>query len=568
MKWFKVIGTILIVAVGQLTAQWTMDSSANTPISVGPQDQNSIVSLNSEGGGLIIAWQDGRNGGSSNFDIYAQKLDRFGNTQWLLNGSAVCNALNSQQTPAIITDKFGGAIIVWDDSRVINNLDIYAQRIDAAGNPKWTTDGVSICAATGVQRNPAIMADGQGGAIIAWQDYRSGGSEIDIYAQRVDSMGAVQWVSNGVAVCTVAGRQVSPIIVPDGGGGAIMVWQDQRVSGSSDIYAQRIDQDGSVQWAPDGLPVCTAPNFQESHSVVPTNTNEVLITWVDFRNDTSLSNSDIYAQKISNTGAALWVNDGVPVCTDPESQTSPVLVHDETGGAIIAWDDNRTSDLNVYAQRIDNQGFAQWPQDGIQIIGLAHSQDEPAIIADGQGGAIIAWEDYRDNNFDIYAQRIDPAGSAAWQPNGVAISTATASQRYISMISDLNGGAYLAWEDRRAGSNGDDVYAQQVNANGQIGVVTSIKESSGMPAAFSLIQNYPNPFNASTTIEFFLPKGAFTTIEIYNVLGSLVTTLVSETISAGRHRFIWNADERESGIYYYRLISGDYLQTRKMLLVK
>ena len=99
--------------------------------------------------------------------------------------------------------------------------------------------------------------------------------------------------------------------------------------------------------------------------------------------------------------------------------------------------------------------------------------------------------------------------------------------------------------------------------------VTDVEEiSSVVPGDFSLYQNYPNPFNPSTTIQFALPKESFTKLEIFNALGEKVSTLVSETISAGTYKYEWNAKDLSSGIYFYRLSTENYVQTKKLLLIK
>ncbi|MGQ9806618.1 MAG: T9SS type A sorting domain-containing protein [Chlorobiales bacterium] len=89
-----------------------------------------------------------------------------------------------------------------------------------------------------------------------------------------------------------------------------------------------------------------------------------------------------------------------------------------------------------------------------------------------------------------------------------------------------------------------------------------------LPFEYALDQNYPNPFNPVTTIQFSLEKAGKTTLEIYNVLGQKVATLVNGELSAGAHRYQWNASGMASGIYFYRLRSDNFVATKKMLLVK
>jgi len=98
----------------------------------------------------------------------------------------------SQYNQQLASDGSGGTIITWQDYRRGSSADIYAQRPNAAGVPQWATDGVAICTATMTECRCVSSSDGSGGAIIAWQDYRSG-TNYDIYAQRVNSSGVVQW---------------------------------------------------------------------------------------------------------------------------------------------------------------------------------------------------------------------------------------------------------------------------------------------------------------------------------------------------------------------------------------
>ncbi|MCB0274504.1 MAG: T9SS type A sorting domain-containing protein [Calditrichaeota bacterium] len=93
-------------------------------------------------------------------------------------------------------------------------------------------------------------------------------------------------------------------------------------------------------------------------------------------------------------------------------------------------------------------------------------------------------------------------------------------------------------------------------------------DEAGFISTFELKANYPNPFNPSTTIEFALPRAGHARLVIYNSLGQVVGVLVNETLQAGRFRYRWQAGNLASGMYYYQLIAGDFLQTRTMLLVK
>lgn len=100
-------------------------------------------------------------------------------------------------------------------------------------------------------------------------------------------------------------------------------------------------------------------------------------------------------------------------------------------------------------------------------------------------------------------------------------------------------------------------------------VATDVKNNlSLLPKNYSLSQNYPNPFNPTTRIKFVLPKAGQTTIRVYNILGQLVATLVNRRMRAGQYTISWDAHRMSSGMYLYRIKSGDYMEVKKMILMK
>jgi hypothetical protein len=96
---------------------------------------------------------------------------------------------------------------------------------------------------------------------------------------------------------------------------------------------------------------------------------------------------------------------------------------------------------------------------------------------------------------------------------------------------------------------------------------TSVAES-GHAEVFSLAQNYPNPFNPTTTIAFALPEAAYVTLAVYNILGEEVAVVLSEDHQPGTYEATWDASESPSGVYLYRLTAGDFVETRRMVLMR
>ncbi len=103
----------------------------------------------------------------------------------------------------------------------------------------------------------------------------------------------------------------------------------------------------------------------------------------------------------------------------------------------------------------------------------------------------------------------------------------------------------------------------------KLAVTVDVKEvSDQIPSDYKLQQNYPNPFNPSPTIQFSIPKESFTKLEIFNALGEKVSTLVSKTLSAGTYEYEWNAEGLPSGVYFSKLEAGEFISTKKMLMIK
>src|SRR5439155_16344319 len=192
-------------------------------------------------------------------------------------------------------------IVAWQDQRN-GSYDIYAQRLDGSGTSQWAFAGVALCSASGDQVSPVLCSDGAGGAIVAWLDRRTGGS--DVYAERVTGAGVAQWTLDGVAVCTVGNDQLGAVAVPDGSGGAIIVWQDIRNGSNWDIYGQRLNQSGVAQWSANGLPLCVASGSQQYPVAVPDGSGGVIAAWQDER-----SGGAIYSQRVNTIGVALWSTD-------------------------------------------------------------------------------------------------------------------------------------------------------------------------------------------------------------------------------------------------------------------
>jgi len=386
--------------------------------------------------------------------------------QWSTNpaiNNAICSAASQQREPRVTSDGSGGAIITWMDDRDIatNSTDIYAQRISASGVIQWTADGVAICTDLGLQSAPQIATDGSGGAIIVWQDNRVFPIP-EIFVQRIDANGVVQWTLDGVSLGGDSIGQSQAQVISDGVGGAIVTWKSGTTQ-FSNIRAQRINASGAIQWTVAGVNMSTSLT-PESPQIISDGAGGAIISWNEWVGIYPAGDHDIYAQRINSSGATQWGAAGSAICSAPNFQTASQLTTDGSNGAIIVWQDVRSGTAsNLYAQRVNSVGAVQWALNGVAVSPGASNEVEQQILSDGSGGAYITW---RQANSAIYAQRVDAAGAIQWASGGVSISsTGTAIGPQIT--TDGGTGAIISFW-RLGGPNGADVYAQKINQAGVI----------------------------------------------------------------------------------------------------
>ncbi len=453
----------LVFLINQVQAQWATDPAVNNVVSTATDSQKNARSISDGNGGVIIVWEDRRSGF---FDIYAQRINASGVALWTANGVAVSAAGDSQQNPAIVTDGSGGAIITWQDSRSLSAYDIYAQRINASGVVQWATDGVVVCTAVNDQRNPILASVSTGGAIIAWEDFRSG-TNFDIYAQYINGSGSSIWTANGSSVSSAANSQLYPGIVMVGVVEPIFTWEDARGT-NTDIYAQKMNASGTAQWTADGVVVSSATGSQTKPAITFDGSSGAIITWADDR----FGANDIFAQRINSSGAQQWTANGVVVSSTTGIQGNPKILPSTSGSAIIAWEDFRNgTNFDLYAQRVNSSGVVQWVTNGEALCTSSGDQSNLAMTSDGNSGVILVWEDMRGSNRDLYAQRVNNSGVVQWANNGVAVATATNAQSNPGLTYDNNSlgqGAFIVWADSRTGNleSNLNIHAQRVNLSG------------------------------------------------------------------------------------------------------
>ncbi|MEO0126295.1 MAG: T9SS type A sorting domain-containing protein [candidate division WOR-3 bacterium] len=244
-------------------------------------------------GNSVIVWWDARDGET---DIYGQRLDISGIPFWGNNGIAICDNDSMQSNAGygsiVVMATDTTIITVWHDMRN-GNGDIYTQCLNVNGMPIWPIQGIPVCDTIGTKGGGQVISDGRGGAIFCWIDRRNG--YWNLFAQRLNSNGQKLWANQGVPITTTDSAYWYQRIVSDGKSGAIICWQDKR-SGNWDIYAQHIDSLGNILWEVNGMPVCTANNSQQYPEMIASDSGTAIICWADYRSGQVRG----YAQKVGD----------------------------------------------------------------------------------------------------------------------------------------------------------------------------------------------------------------------------------------------------------------------------
>ena len=526
---------LLIPAVAP--AQWAVDGNA-VCTATGPQDH--IRAAANGLGGAVMVWQDNR---GSSTDIYARQIGFLGPAEWTSNGVALCTAAGGQLNPQVVHDGFGYLLYTWEDYRT-GTADLYGAITDRLGNVFTSPDGFPICTAAGAQQYAALTTNSFGTGYVAWSDARSGGNRI--YAQAFNVFNNSFWGGNGLSVCAFASEQLFPAIAPDGTDGAFVVWQDVR-NGNHDIFAQHVNISGSLLWAANGAGVCVQSAGQTNPMVVSDGSGGIIIAWLDYRNGTSVA---IYGQHVTAGGTPLWGTNGIPLVISSDSIILPRMISDGAGGAIIAWEDLRniaTTAGDVYAQRVNGSGGVLWGTNGVAVCTAPFDQTAVDIASDGANGVIVSWTDVRSlGPADVYAQRMNSTGSAAWAGNGIPVCTAAGNQLGTSIVASETGASILAWEDRRTGGIAD-VYAQRIDiGSGLIGhpqpyisSIVDVPNDQGGQVRITMLPGDGQPIGEEFEVHDLDYPGDVVYVGTWDGSPSYVFDVLTWGVGVANHYYVW-----------------------------
>lgn len=479
------------------------------------------------------------------------------------------------------------SMVAWVDTRS-GDLDL---RVKPHGfGSGYPAADVSLCDAPGFQTDPRVIRTAlfPNVWIVAWLDRRNpSGLDRDVYVQRLDDAGASQLVANGVPVCTGTGFCSDLDVVADGAGGAYLAWTHE----GAGVRVQRITGAGvpAAGWPANGLPVsgATAPTASQPR-IVADGSGGVLVAWNDQRATGQPIDTDIYAQHLTGAGvvAGGWPAAGLPVTTAFQGQWVASVVTDGAGGLIVVWHDARnvmeeqlSPDVDIRALRITGAGTVGpgWNADGTAVSERAFEQSNAIARADGEGGVYVAWEDREGSTAlsDIRASHLTADGTLPWLwpangSDGVVICDAAGAQTSPSLGFDCDGRLLVMWVDERdAATTGKDIYAVNMSAYGRVDAPDPV-----LPARFALAAPVPNPSRSGSSTRLDLPEATRVEASIVDPAGRRIATLVAgDRWAAGSHELRWNGrdasgESAPDGIYFLHVRTGASSAVRRIVLMR
>jgi len=429
--------------------------------------------------------------------------------------------------------------VVWQDHRD-GDAEVYYKRSTNSG-VSWSSDQ-RLSPLNNYSGTPTIALY-QSTIHVFWADQRI--APMDIYYVRSTDNGAT-WQPETMITTDLLNSQYPAVSVS--GNNIYLLWEDDRDLSNKEIYFKRSTNSG-LNWSID-VRLTTDTSASSDVSVSSFGQN-IHIAWVS-----GTGNSEIY-YKNSTNGGINWSADQ-RMTNDPAISTNPSI--SISGQNInIFWSDQRDGNSEIYFKR-STDGGSVWSSD-TRLTNAVNNSIFPNAIAFGQLLAVV-WPDLRLNVYKVY-YKVSTNGGLNWSTDLLLSPVSNTGAASNPSIDASDSAAHVIWDDTRDGN--PEIYYKKNIFSFPVGV-TAV--NSEVPSEFSLSQNYPNPFNPVTNIKFSLPKSGFVKLTIYDVVGREISMLINGELLAGSYNYDFDASQLAGGIYFYKLEADDFIQTKKMVLIK
>lgn len=460
--------------------------------------------------------------------------------------------------PFILASAAFRHVILWTDQRR-DAGDIYLRNISVAGIPYSGEFKLNQDPGYNLQSEPYAAASSSS-VLAVWIDSRniSGSTGQRIFGRFCELNGTP--VSGEFLISDTSANAVksTPVVAMTPDGQALVAWIDLR-DGTSQVWGRWLTTGGAV----DG------DEFQISNEVggitalylhaAIDNAGRFGLAWLDVGGTDPEVKGVWYASDKNLDDTYGWVP------TIPGVSVAEFAADFHVDGSLAAFvAGSSPGKTEGYAAKISSAGVVLNTPFKVTDDTLA-AVSSPAVSVSENDDVSLVWLDRRSGSAQVFAQLLDPGYSTVG--NNAPVSVVSPEFMQQPHTAAYRGRAWYVWSDPR--TEGLNIWCA-----GVIYDATSTDDDPvTLPNEYHLSQNYPNPFNPSTVISFTLPTAAEVRLDVINLLGQRVTTLVDVALSAGEHFVTWSGEDQSgnrvaSGVYFYRLETDDFSQTRKMLLLK
>ena len=429
--------------------------------------------------------------------------------------------------------------VVWQEHRD-GDAEVYYKRSTNSG-VSWSTD--QRLSPVGNFSGAPTLALYQSTIHIFWVDQRL--VPVDIFYIRSTDNGTT-WQSEVQITTDMMDSQYPSVSVS--GSNVYLAWEDNRHLPNKEIYFRRSTNSG-VNWSSE-VRLTNDTVVSNDVSVASIGQN-IHLAWVS-----GTGNSEIYYRNSTN-GGVNWSTEQ-RLTNDPAISFYPCIA--VSGQNVnLFWSDTRDGNPEIYFKR-STDGGAVWSTDSKLTNAAGNSLSSNAVVFGQLIG--VVWSDLRLNFYKVY-YKVTTNGGLNWSSDLLLSPMANTGYANNPCIDISDSSAHVVWEDTRDGN--PEIYYKKNIFSFPVGITPL---NSEIPSEFSLSQNYPNPFNPVTNINFSIPKTGLVKLTVYDAAGREAAVLFNGRLSAGTYNYDFDASQLASGIYFYKLESDDFTQTKKMVLVK
>jgi hypothetical protein len=348
----------------------------------------------------------------------------------------------------------------------------------------------------------------------------------------------------------------------DGSGNVYVTGESYNSSFNQDYVTVKYDSSGNELWAKryNGA----ADSNDVAQAIAVDHSGNVYVT--GYSRGSGIGD-DYLTIKYYPNGDTAWVRR----YNGPDNGTDMALAVavDQANNIYVAGYSDSTGTYSDYLTiKYDSSGNEIWLRRYNGPPGNGSDEATALAVDDSDNVYVTGWSGGGSSGYDYATIKYYSNGDTAWVKRYDGLENDNDDAQAIAV--DDSGNVYVTGKSKSSETDYDFCTIKYVQ------ISTDVKEESKSiekPSEFALYQNYPNPFNPKTKIEFTLAKSGFVTLQIYNVLGRKVTTLISEHLSSGYKSVIWDGKDDDgkdiaSGVYWYKLSFGDFSESKKLVLLK